>query len=56
MVFLSNVSLTYEKVRQINPWISEELYVSARFECSRLATLSGLVALINSTPGESVGM
>ena len=25
MVFLSNVSLAYEKVRQINPWISEDI-------------------------------
>ena len=53
MVFLSNVSLAYEKVRQTNPWISEDIlsfYVPTRFECSRLATLSGRVALIDSTP------
>ena len=25
MVFFSNVSLAYEKVRQINPWISEDI-------------------------------
>ena len=55
MVFLSNVSLAYEKVRQTNPWISEDilsfmqLYVPTRFECSRVATLSGRVALIDST-------
>ena len=26
MVFLSNVSLAYEKVRQINHWISEDIF------------------------------
>ena len=25
MVFLSNVSLAYEEVRKINPWISEDI-------------------------------
>ena len=52
MVFLSNVSLPYDKVRQLNPWISEynlSFYMPTRFECILLAALSGRVALIDGT-------
>ena len=38
MVFLSNVSLAYEKVRQINPWISEDIL---SFMCPHDSNVAG---------------
>ena len=38
MVFLFNVSLTYEKVRQINPWISEDIH---SFMCPQDSNVAG---------------
>ena len=38
MVFLSNVSLALEKVRQINPWILEDIL---RFMCPKDLKVAG---------------
>ena len=38
MVFLSYVSLAYEKVRQINPWISEDIL---SFMCPQDSNVAG---------------
>ena len=57
MVFLSNVSLAYENVTHINPWISGDILsftCPPAFECSRLAALSGGVAFIDRTKCSSM--
>ena len=40
MVFFSNVSLAYEKVRHINPWISE---IILSFTCPQDSNVAGLL-------------
>ena len=37
---LSNVSLAYEKVRQINPWISDDI---VSFTCPQGSNVAGLL-------------
>ena len=48
MVFLFNVSLAYEKVRQINPWISEDIL---SFMCPQDSNVAGQRRLDSSVQG-----